>query len=61
VSEERAGKVEADGVRLRFGRSGEADDRSRYDALADAEMSHSVHHRTQLVLIPVHAQHPVRK
>ena len=50
VREKRAGEVEAHGQRMRLRRRREADNRSRYDALADAEMSHSVHRWTRLVV-----------
>jgi len=51
VRQERAGEVETDRQGMWLGRTREAHDRSRYDALADAERSHSVHRRIKLVVI----------
>ena len=49
MREEIAGKMEADGERLSFGRFAELDDRPLHLTFADAEHSHSVHGRTDLV------------
>ena len=51
VRQKRTRELEADGERMWFGGRREADDRSRDGALADAEVSHSVYRRSQLVVV----------
>jgi len=51
VGEESAREVEADGEWLWFGRLGELDDGALHLTFADAEHSHPVHRRNDVVIV----------